>query len=278
MKKFWNLKEYQVSAGENGYCSMSTIYRITYNGTAFGDNLFSAYVTKVLQKHGYDARLDNSRIASLVDCPIFVKEDELSDHQIKTFGCIRKNRTGSQTTDKFTVYSDLLKEFSEQFSIEDEIKASLNYVPVKFNYDASVCSCDVAMVTETGWWTPYRNWPYFDELKEMLSAASISYIDLSQENIRGNLALNVVRNCKLFLGLETGVSHYVSKFANGKALILQSGYTPFKYWAGVYDYKYMNFPVSCSPCWKRSDCAEHNCMVLISAESVYQSIVEELKL
>ena len=255
---------------------MKTIYRITYNGTAFGDNLFSAYVTKSLQLHGFDARLDNPRIADLVSCPLFIQGNDLIGHEIKTFNCVRQNRTGFQTPKQFTVYSDLLSEFSRQFDIKHEIGAVLDHVPVKFSLDSSVLSYDVAMVTETGWWTPYRNWTYFSELKEMLSAASISFIDLSVEKIRSNHALNVVRNCRFFIGLETGVSHYVSKFANGKTLILQSGYAPFSYWAGAYNYRCLNFQVACSPCWKRSGCLEHKCMTLLRAEQVFQSILEVL--
>lgn len=256
---------------------MNTIYRITYHGKAFGDNLFSAYITKVLQQHGIDACLDNPRIADLVDCPLFIQGDDLIDQEIKTFNCVRQNRTGFQTPKQFTVYSDLLHEFSKQFSIECQIGTVLDHVPVKFSLDRSIGWHDVAMVTETGWWTPYRNWPYFSELKKMLSAASISFIDLSMEQIRGNLALNYVRNCKLFIGLETGVSHYVSKFANGKALILQSGYSPFSYWAGTYNYRCVNIPVTCSPCWKRSGCLEHKCMTLLRAEYVFKSILKALE-
>lgn len=255
---------------------MSAIYRITYHGTAFGDNLFSAYVTKVLELHGFDARLDNPRIAELVDCPLLIQGDDLVGHDVKTFGCIRQNRMGLQTPKQFTVYSDLLREFCREFDIECEIGTVLDHVPVRFTVDSSACSYDVAMVTETGWWTPYRNWPYFIQLKEMLSAAAISFIDLSMEKIRGNLALNAVRNCRVFVGLETGVSHYVSRFANGKALILQSGYCPFSYWAGVYEYRCLNVPVACSPCWKRSGCFEHKCMRLLRAEHVFESIMEAL--
>lgn len=255
---------------------MNVIYKITYHGTAFGDNLFSAYVTKVLQQHGFDARLDNPRIADLVDCPLYSQEDSSIDHEIKIFGCIRQNRSGLQTPKQFNVYSDLLSEFSRQFEIGCEIPTILDHVPVKFNFDSSVRSYDVAMVTETGWWTPYRNWPYFSELKEMLSAESISFVDLSMEKIQGNHALNIVRNCRLFLGLETGASHYVSKFANGKTLILQSGYTPFNYWAGIYDYQCVSFPVVCSPCWKRSGCPDHKCMALLRPEHVFKSIIKVL--
>ena len=255
---------------------MNTIYKITYHGTAFGDNLFSAYVTKVLHLHGFDARIDNPRIADLVDCPLFIQKNDLVDYEIKTFNCVRQNRTELQTSKQFTVYSDLLHEFSRQFNIGYEIGTVLDHVPVKFIFDSSVRSYDIAMVTETGWWTPYRNWPYFNKLKKMLSAASISFVDLSMKKIRGNLALNIVRNCRLFVGLETGISHYVSKFANGKALILQSGYTPFNYWAGTYDYQRLNYPVACSPCWKRSGCLEHKCMKLLQPEHVFKSIIKVL--
>lgn len=256
---------------------MNAIYRITYHGKAFGDNLFSAYVTKVLELHGFDARLDNPRIACLVDCPTFSHDDEdLGEHDVRTFGCVRQNRTGVQTRQLFTVYSDLLHEFSKQCGIGHEIDPLLDHVPVRFTEDRSLPSYDVVMVTETGWWTPYRNWPHFGRLKKMLSATGISFIDVSEERIRGNRVLNLVRTCRLFLGLETGVSHYVSRFANGKALILQSGYSPFSYWAGMYDYRCLCVGTACSPCWRRSGCDGHECMTRLRAERVYEAISEAL--
>jgi len=149
----------------NGSLNMSVIYRIIYHGKAFGDNLFAAYLTRSLQMSGIDARLDNSLIAELVDCPLFVDDDSIQGKDVRDFNCERKNRTGKQTDKSFTVYSDLLKEFEIQHNIGG-LKSTLDHVPVKFTLDHNAPSYDVAMVSKTGWWTPYRNWPFFDELKK----------------------------------------------------------------------------------------------------------------
>lgn len=254
---------------------MKPIYRIHYSGDAFGDNLFSAYLTYTLIRNGFDAYLDNKRIAHLVDCPTF-SDKFYKGNEIRSFDCVRQNRTGLQTKKKFNVYTDLVFQFKKKFNIKTPIKLQLTYIPVKYKRENDVPSFDVVMVTQTGYWSPYRNWPYFSELKKMLIKSSISFIDITEEKIQNNFALNIVDNCRLFLGLETGVSHYVSKFANGKALILQSGYTTFDYWASIYNYKELSISVDCKPCWKREGCLEHNCMSYLKPSYVYEEILREL--
>lgn len=251
------------------------LYRITYHGTAFGDNLFTAYVVVALRANGFDAVLDNERIAHLVDCPKY-SPVAASGREVRTFNCVRRNRPGKETNAVFTVYTDLLAEFARQFGIADTIKADLDHVPVTFQPKEFPDHHDLVMVTRTGNWTPYRDWPYFGELKALLDGASISYLDATVEGCRDNDLLNRVQQAQLYVGLETGASHYVSRFANDKALIIQSGYAPFSYWAGAYRYNCTALPVECSPCWKRSGCETHECMVGITARTVFARIMELL--
>jgi hypothetical protein len=250
---------------------MKSIYRIYYSGDAFGDNLFSAYLTSTLINNGYLAYLDNSRINDLVNCPKFDSK-KFEGLEVKSFDCVRKNKTGLQTNTNFNVFSDLVFEFRKKFNIKKTIQLYLNHIPVRFKKLVEIPIYDVVIVSETGYWTPYRNWPYFQELKELFDKNCISYIDVSIEKIRNNLLLNYVDNSKLYLGLETGASHYVSKVSNGKTLILQSGYTNFNYWAEMYDYSYLNVDLDCAPCWKREGCSHHKCMNTLKAINVFEEV------
>lgn len=254
---------------------MKSIYRIHYSGDAFGDNLFSAYLTKALNDNGFNALLDNPMISHLVDCPKF-NESELDRDSIQSFDCVRRNRTGLQTKTKFNVYSDLIEEFRKEFKIKKQIKLQDNHIPINFHKLQNISSYDVILVTETGYWTPYRNWPYFKELKKAFEKFNISYLDASEAGIKDNTLLNYIDNAKLYLGLETGASHYVSKISNGKTLILQSGYSDFNYWAEVYEFEYLNFDIECSPCWKREGCENHKCMNTLSADKVLNKVLKIL--
>ena len=255
---------------------MKNTYRIFYSGDAFGDNLFSAYITKTLQANGYNALLDNPRISHLVECPEF-DESILDRGFIQSFDCVRKNRTGLQTSTKFNVYSDLITEFKKKFKIESDIKLHGNHIPVKFNKLDNIPSYDIILVTDTGYWTLYRKWPYFNELKELFEKNDISYLDVNEADIKDNTLLNYVDKAKLYVGLETGASHYVSRFANGKSLIIQSGYTDFSYWAEVYEYECLSVNIKCSPCWKRNGCEHHKCMSNLSVDKVFNQVFKRLK-
>jgi len=248
-------------------------YRITYSGDAFGDNLFSAFITAVLNDNGIPAVLSNPKIAALVECPI----DSGRESPLSTFDCRRRHRPGLQTCEQFTVYSDLLRGFRQATGCAQTIAITRDCIPVKYRELPDVPSVHVAMVTRTGCWTPYRNWPHFHALQGMLDSAGITYVDLSAEGIRDIRMLNYVKKAQVFLGLETGASHYASRFANGKAVILQSGYCDFNYWAGAYHFDRLALSVECSPCWLRGGCPRsHSCMSGLAPETVLRELSRRL--
>ena len=253
---------------------MKNIYKITHSGTAFGDNLFCAYMVEMLKAEGFRAYLDNEKIENLVPCET-VDEKPHDDFTIIEFDCVRRNRTGLDTEEKHTIFTDLILEFKKKTGFSGRLKPILDHIPVVF-HEMEVPAYDVVMVTETGYWTPYRNWPYFNELKRIFDDRGISYLDASKEGVTGILLLNYVKRCRIYLGLETGASHYVSSAANGKALILQSGYAPFNYWAGQYDYRSIEMGVTCAPCWLREGCTSHKCMKGIKPEVVFEVVSERL--
>jgi hypothetical protein len=154
-------------------------------------------------------------------------------------------------------------------------------VPVIYNDIQNVPTVDVVMCTQTGNWTPYRQWPYFDELKELFKKEDITYIDLNEEGIFSVKLLNYVNRCKLYLGLDTGTSHYVSQFANNKALIIQGGYVTFDFVFHAYHYDHIQIEeMPCSPCFinknhiERNEGCEfnHKCMMNLSSEVVFEEV------
>lgn len=250
-------------------------YKIFYPHNAFGDNLISVFFTVTLCDNGYDAVLYNPDIAYLADCQI---TNSPNTKGWLSFECLRKNRTGLDTDKKYNIITDLVEEFSRKFNINRRIDVIRNYVPVKFKEYNNIPAYSVVMVSGTGYWTSYRNWPYFKELKELLRLSDIDFFDLSENRIRDMEFLNYIKKAKVFLGLETGASHYASKFANGKTIIIQSGYCDFYYWAGLYDYDHIRHNVKCSPCWLRKGCSyNHQCMKEIKPEYVFEKILKKLK-
>lgn len=250
-------------------------YKIIYPPKAFGDNLISVLFTVTLCDNGYKAVLYNPDISDIADCPV---TNNPKKRGWLLFECRRKNRTGLETNKRYNIITDLIEEFSGEFNITQSIKVNRNYIPVQFQEFNKVPAYSVVIVSETGYWTSYRNWPYFKELKELLKMAKIDFFDLSENRIRNIEFLNYIKKAKVFVGLETGASHYASKFANGKSIIIQSGYSDFDYWAGLYDYDHIKHDVECSPCWLRNGCFyDHKCMKDIKPEHVFEKILKKLK-
>ncbi len=249
-------------------------YKILYHGDAFGDNLISVFFTATLRDNGFDAILYNPDIAYLADCPV---TNVSNIWGWKTFECQRRNRPGLDTEKRFNIITDLIEEFSKKFNITQRIEVKRNYIPVKFIEYDNIYAFDVVIVSASGYWSSYRNWPYFKELKELLKMYKIEFLDLSERKIRDILFLNYVKKAKVFLGLETGSSHFASMVANGKTIIIQSGYSDFEYWAGLYNYDHIHHKVECSPCWLRKGCLfKHKCMKEIKPEYVFEKILEKL--
>jgi len=232
-----------------------------------GDALMAATIVAILNDNNIPAALktDRTDVLSYVDVPIW-NETTIGIHynwRYESFYPIPPN---------YSFVSKTLDHLTETYHLKP-IKFTRNCVPVNFTYE-DVPKYDIAIGTKTSNWTIYRNWPYFKELKTLLDKEKITWIDMDEENIYGNTCLNIVNNSKLYLGLETGRSHYVSIVANGKTLILQSGYCLSNTWS-IYDYKFLDLKVDCSPCYLQNNCKfNHKCMANIKPEIVLAKILE----
>ena len=261
------------------------IFRLEWPGRGFGNSLMMAHLTQILVDNGIDAVFNHRRkTTGLVDVPVL----DPSDHQKRIVfnGILPSDFTTKMIEEPVMMY--FIRDFMKMTgkNIEFDRKRH-NYVPVHFIEVDNIKGADVALCTKTGTWTPYRNWPYFDELKKMLQVSGISYIDLNNPLILSNDCLNIVAKSKVYVGLDTGTSHYVSKFANRKGLIIQGGFNPFFIWAWPYEYEPIVTTVKCKyrPCFiNKNDiyngivCNEGvSCISKISVKQVFDRIMEKLK-
>lgn len=245
----------------------------SYNAAGFGDYLSAAVFVKILNDNNIPAVLDWPKIHDLVDCP---KIEDIKDPENVEFishTAVRHHRKESG----LTFYSDLVKGFKNGKNVTKDININVDSVPIIYKDIPEIEGVDIALVTKSAPFGPYRDWPYFDELKLLFKNNGISYIDLTKNNIKNFEFLNYVKKSKIYLGLETGSSHYASSLIKGKGFIIQSGYCNFEYWAGHYHYEKIENRMHCAPCWKRRDCEEdHQCMKGISAQEVFEIVASQL--
>jgi hypothetical protein len=250
------------------------MYIVKWKGKAFGERLLTSLLVYILNDNCIDAVLGHPYYPynCICDCPIY-KEGTL-----KEWWWIRltSNKKRFEFDSIISYMVHLFEHRVDKTGIS--IDTSINHIPVVYYDIPYIKGYDVSICSQSGKWTEYRDWPYFDELKELFRKYKISFFDVSENYIRNVELLNYVNKSKLYLGLETGTSHYVSQVANGKALIIQSGYTDFDFWAGMYDYDHIDYLVDCSPCYintiDKKECENnHTCMKNISAEQVFERVL-----
>ncbi|MHA2009885.1 MAG: hypothetical protein ACXADW_10825 [Candidatus Hodarchaeales archaeon] len=253
-------------------------YVLYWPGRGWGEALILSMVTCILNDHGVEALFrQHGKTKGLLDCQLVDIEN-----WPKNFKKISWFYDGIKREHNIPIMIQYMDYYSKLTG--KEIKLTRDHVPVKFIELPNIPSTDVFMCTETGPYAPYRQWPYFDELKELLKASDISYVDMHKQKIWSMECLNYAKKCKLYLGLDTGVSHYVSKYANDKALIIQGGYLEFEYWSYPYRYDCIQVDVPCRPCFinrkhiaKGIQCQrDHECMRTIEPEVVLDRIKEKL--
>lgn len=260
-------------------------FSFNWRGSGFGNALIIAHLTKIVNDNGIDSVFyEHKTVKGLVDVPMYDKENSIHNsyytHQWPVIN----------TWDNLNCSEPAIVQYIH--NVEKVSRKTINldpeehcYIPVIFHDIPKVPSVDVTMCTKTGRWTPYRNWPYFEELKQKFDEVGITYCDLNKERKFNIECLNYVNKSKLYLGLDTGMSHYVSKFANGKSLIIQSGFNPFDFWSYPYQYECIKSLVPCCPCFinkkdihnGRECLRAHKCMTSISVQRVFEKVIQCLK-
>lgn len=253
-------------------------YCVRRTGVALGDHMMAAFFVRLLNDNGIDAVYGTGFYRDLVDVPLSVEGEPYEDFFFTYHhGDLRAPAFDASKS----IVETATQRFKSAFGIDREILIRTRHVPVKFVELRGGQRYDVVMCTKSGVWSRYRNWPYFEELKREFDVRGISHFDLSRNGVRGNECLNYVAASKVYLGLETGVSHYVSQVAK-KGLILQSGYSTLGFWC-PYLYEALSEPVPCAPCFihcktQPYDCPfGHQCMRNLSVSKVLARIEELLE-
>lgn len=255
--------------------------QVVWPGRGFGEHLIIAKVTSILVDNNLDVILkERYKIAGLVDCK---KIPYLSDST--KYDEYEKHIWFYNIQDRTPIILQYIKHFEEVF--ERKIEVTRGTIPVIF-YKMEVPTYDIILHTNTGGWSIYRVWPYFDELKSLLDKHKISYIDIADRKKHGRIGgiqyLNYVNNAKLYVGLETGPSHYVSSITKNKTLIIQSGFAEYNFWAYGYQFEHIQIEVPCRPCFlninnikEGKGCPyNHKCMAEIGPQDVFNRIEKML--
>ena len=211
----------------------------------FGDTLLAAYLTAILRDNGIEAFFRPckyyTRLKKFVDCPCV---GDIRAEPYNKYALFRSAYGYGEGKEKSVpIIKQLCNSFQKEYQTE-EIKINLNYIPMKYWDIPSIPSLDVVFGTKSDRWCPYRDWPHFDSLKKKLDENKISYIDMDEHRIRDMYCLNYVNKAKLYIGIETGMSHFVSQVGAGKTIILQSGFEDFRFWCN-YDFECLHLPVDC---------------------------------
>jgi GT2 family glycosyltransferase len=215
----------------------------------FGDYLMAGFFTKLLLDNGISATLDiNNPFAAFIDVPI------------------------GSAAEKFTFYYNseplaeslmdtVIRKFRSEFDFYGSLDIKTPYVPIKYKLDANITPVDVVLVTKCGPHSNVRNWPYFSELKKEFERLKISYVDINEfgfdwanDSELTHQISNLIYNCKVFLGIETGASHFATGILAQKKgrgnFIIQSGYVPFSHWTRHYGdlFESIEIDVHCKGC------------------------------
>ena len=240
---------------------MILIYR---NNEFLGDELAAAQMVAILNDFGIEACWwhDNPEFRALVDVPLW----DGSEMKSWLF-----HYEPALKWDGRSILRKALDNFSADF-ILPPIPISRTSVPIRYQDDPSIIGTDVVICSEVSIHSKYREYPRMNEVKQLLNEKGVRWRDLSEDKIRGNAVLNWVKKSKVYLGLETGVSHYVAGVVN-KGLILQSGYSNYYFWGTTYPYEALFVPVECRNCFLRTGCPnDHKRMMLIEPREVVDKI------
>jgi len=246
-----------------------------------GDPMMIAWFVTILRDNGVNAYfIERPRLGRLspID-PAITLRDKSSKYNVYW---------KADAHDQTPIHLQYIRHFEQYYGPLKVDWEKRNHVPVKYYEISKIPAVDVVLNTKTGNFTMYKLWPYFPELKILLRKAKISFIDLDKDwkETYGIRCLNYIRKAKLYIGLDSGMSHYVSRFANGKALIINGGYVTFKFWSHPYDFEVIQVEdLPCGHCLLNKYQGKVNnrfceydqrCMREISPEQVFNRIEERL--
>ncbi|MBD3407265.1 MAG: hypothetical protein GF411_14185 [Candidatus Lokiarchaeota archaeon] len=238
--------------------------KVTRKGSNIGDQMLASLFVHVLTNNNIDAVLE-CKFDHLCNCPKPVSHNKYTNFEFRY-----------EDNNYDYAYGNIVQRAINAFNNRFHTNVHMicpDHIPVHFR-KLNTPNYDVVMSTKSSGWTLYKEWPYFTDLKHTLRQMGISSCDISY--IHNYACLNYVNNAKIYVGIDNGMAHYVSQFANNKAIIIQSGYTNSEFWC-YYNYDIIKNKVHCSPCSLRSGCIfNHACMSEIKVNTVIDHIKRKL--
>lgn len=249
--------------------------RVKRTGDALGDHMMAAHFVRTLVDHGIEASYCADHYRDLVDVPVGALDGE--DFY---FDYTANGNPHVPTFDKTkTIFEIVSEKFRNQTMRPFYGTVMTPWVPVVFRETPGL-KYDVVLVTKSGVWSRWRDWPGFPALKSALTSRGLTWIDASEQNVRNQDLLGLVARARAYVGIETGASHYVSMVARDKGVIIQSGYSWAGYWA-PYRFKVLSHAVPCAPCFSHIKNGHrcglaHACMTEIKPADIMGAIEEYL--
>ena len=245
-----------------------------------GDTCMGAIIAEIMREHGisiyFYSKYPNAEalIHDVRRWRVFLNTDYVFEYEYPQFSIPLTQLNGMHFIDAFFTFNKLDMRYDGRAA---HVVFEARQVP----------SVDVVMNTKSGSFSTARMWPYFSQLKNLLERKRISYCDLdelpfSQTSSEPSwTALNYAKSARLYLGLDSGLSHYVARCVS-RGLILQSGHSRFVNWCGYHTYEALCNAEPCAPCWASENnpviCpgAHQSCMTRLSPHKVLRRIEELL--
>lgn len=252
----------------------------------FGDIMHTAMVTRVLRNAGYNA---------VFKCP-----EWLEPHKLFCPDLSIPAHKHTQVLNLVCNYEFLYKTNPEWCIIEAGVRDTLRRIIPKEDYDKEAARIDyskcfpiinyptksvkktndVLIISKCGGYSNVREYPHFNELKTSLKKNNISYIDANEQRLANYALLDALNDSKLFIGLETGPTMFLSQFLTREnSIVLSSGFVSFNYWGKYYNVDVVERSLPCAPCFIKDvkDCKySHECMVEILPEFILDKIKTKL--
>lgn len=243
---------------------------VLYRNGGFGDRLLCALTTAILSDAGIPAiwHDENPEMMALVDVPKY-------DGSLPAIHWWW-HYPPEGAWDGRSFIRKALDRFADDFKL-NHIPESRRFVPVNYLDDPGIEGVDVAICSSCGHWSKYREYPWMPKVKQQLDRRGLKWIDMSERGIVGNDALNLAKKSRLYLGIDTGMSHYVAGVIR-KGLILQSGFSNPGLWAPRYGFDFLSVKVECGNCFLTQGCKyRHKCMVTMNPVDVAEQIEIRVK-
>lgn len=235
----------------------------------FGDTILSALFTAILRDNGIPALWWNhdANMRSLIDLPQWDGKSPAQHYVFEYESFIPGDRNFIRRA---------LDIFSIRNNLRRPLKISRNSPPLRFIDHPRIRGADVAFCLTGGGWSRYRWFPRIEDLKNAMTAAGLTWIDL--KTTWNQHTFNAIKKSRLYLGIDTGTTHAASALTSN-GIILQSGFNRVEDWDHGYGFEILTADSACAlaPCYLREGCPHDQRCMEIPIPRIIARIIERLK-